>query len=79
LATVLSVTSSLLVGIILVVAPWTALWDSNYLLQPHPTLRALLLNPFLRGLVSGLGLLNIVLAVVEGHQSLSSRRERAGG
>ena len=39
LAVALSVVSSLLVGIILVLVPWTALWDSNYLLQPYPALR----------------------------------------
>ena len=61
----LSVLSSLLVGIVLIVAPWTVLWDANYLLQPMPLLRALLLSPFARGAVSGLGLVNILLAVDE--------------
>jgi hypothetical protein len=77
MSSLLSVTSSLLVGAILVVAPWTSWWDQNYLLQPHPTLRALVLSPFARGLVSGLGLVNIVLAVLEVRESLSARRERA--
>jgi hypothetical protein len=79
LATLLSVTSSLLVGVILVIAPWTSWWDQNYLLQPYPVLRALMLSPFARGLVSGLGLVNIALAILEVHQSFTTRRERAGG
>jgi hypothetical protein len=79
LAILLSVTSSLLVGVILVVAPWTTWWDQNYLLQPYPALRALVLSPFARGLVSGLGLVNIVLAVLEVHQTLATRREHTGG
>jgi hypothetical protein len=61
----LSVLSSLLVGIVLVVAPWTVLWDANYLLQPLPLLRALMLSPFARGAVTGLGVVNILLAIDE--------------
>jgi hypothetical protein len=63
LAHLLSILSSLLVGLVLLVAPWTAVWDSNWLLQPHPVVRELLLNPFTRGAVSGLGLINIVIAL----------------
>ena len=59
--------SSLLVGLILAVAPWTTLWDANYLLSPHPVMRSVLLSAFTRGAVSGLGLVNIVLA---GHEAL---------
>jgi len=76
-ASLLSVSSSLLVGIILVVAPWTALWDSNYLLNPHPALRALVLSSFTRGTVTGLGLVNIVLAVWEARQHLGRGGEHA--
>lgn len=77
MAIVLSVLNALLVGPFLVVAPWTALWDSNYLLQTHPALRALVLSAFTRGAVSGLGLVNIVLAVHEAHQHLAERGDRA--
>ena len=76
MAAILSVLSSLLVGIILVVVPWTALWDANYLLQPYPSVRALLLSGYLRGTVSGLGLVNIVLALDEAHQHLRARGQR---
>ena len=71
MASFLSVSSSLLVGVILVVAPWTVLWDANYLLNPHPTLRAIVLSPFTRGTVTGLGLVNIVLAVWEAREHLT--------
>jgi hypothetical protein len=50
------------VGVFLLVTPWTRLWDANYLLQPTPFIRELVLSAFARGTVSGLGLLNIVLA-----------------
>jgi len=66
----LSVLSTFLVGVILAIAPWTSLWDANYLLGPHPLLRALLLSAFTRGTVSGLGIVNIVLALHEARQHL---------
>ena len=76
MAALLSVFSSLLVGIILIVVPWTALWETNYLLQPYPAVRALLLSGYMRGMVSGLGIVNIVLALDEAHQHLRARGER---
>jgi hypothetical protein len=59
----LSAVSSFVVGLFLLVTPWTRLWDANYLLQPTPFIRELVLSTFARGTVSGLGLLNILLAV----------------
>ena len=61
----LSALSSLLVGLILVVAPWTALWDANYILPPHPAVRAIVLSAFTRGAVTGLGFVNILLGLHE--------------
>ena len=75
MAAFLSVLSSLLVGLILVIAPWTALWDANYLLHPHPGVRAFVLSAFTRGAVSGIGLVNIVLALHEAREHFV-RRER---
>lgn len=71
MAVFLSVLSTFLVGLILVVAPWTSLWEANYLLNPYPVLRNLLLSAFTRGTVSGLGLVNIVLALHEARQHLA--------
>ncbi|PYQ24898.1 MAG: hypothetical protein DMF81_04225 [Acidobacteria bacterium] len=70
MAVFLSVLSTFLVGLILVIAPWTSLWDANYLLSPYPALRGLLLSAFTRGTVSGLGLVNIVLALYEARQHM---------
>jgi hypothetical protein len=72
-ASILSVLSSLLVGCILIVLPWTMLWDTNYLLQPYPALRALLLSGPMRGAVSALGVVNILLALDEAHEHLRAR------
>ena len=71
MAAFLSVLSSLLVGLVLVVAPWTTLWDTNYLL--HPALRAVLLSSVTRGTVTGIGLVNIILGVYEARQHLAGR------
>jgi hypothetical protein len=78
LSLLLSGFSSLVVGLVLVVAPWTALWETNYLLQPSPVLRAVLLAAFTRGLVSGLGLLNLLLAMEDAYALLLHAARRPG-
>lgn len=71
----LSMASSLLVGLVLVVAPWSTLWDANWLLPPWPELRQFLLSGFVRGAVSGLGLVNVLVALADLHaRLLGSRR-----
>jgi hypothetical protein len=71
----LSVLSTLLVGLVLAVVPWTTLWDANYLLQPYPVLRAIALHGMTRGAVTGLGLVNVMLALYEAHQHLVGRSD----
>ena len=53
------------IGIILTVAPWTSFWTSNSLLSGYPKLREILAYPFVRGLVTGLGVADIWLAISE--------------
>jgi len=76
LAALLSILSSFLVGAVLVVSPWTSLWESNWLLQPWPALRGLLLSPFTRGAVSGLGLVNVLVALSDLHGVLALGRKQ---
>jgi len=59
---------SLEIGIIVTVAPWTAFWGNNSLLSGFPRLREFLMHDFVRGMVSGLGLTDILLAVLEAIQ-----------
>jgi hypothetical protein len=75
-AALLSIVSSLLVGIVLVFAPWTPLWDSNWLLPVWPGLRGFLTSAFTRGAVTGLGLVNVVLAVSDVRRHLVSHGAR---
>ncbi len=72
-AVALSVVSSLLVGVVLGIAPWTPLWDANRLIQPYPWLREVVLSPFARGAVTGLGLVNLVVAFQELRDAWRSR------
>jgi len=49
-------------GVLLVFLPWSPYWESNFFLQRFPELVPILLNPFLRGAVTGLGILDVFLA-----------------
>jgi hypothetical protein len=53
------------IGLFLVFVPWSALWENNFLLSYVPALRTILLNNFVRGAVSGLGLIDFFLGLVE--------------
>ena len=48
------------VGLLLMVLPWSALWESNYFVYNWPTLEPLFISPFFRGGITGIGLLNLV-------------------
>ena len=71
MAALLSILSSLLVGVALVFAPWSPLWEANWLLQMWPAARSIVLSGFTRGAVSGLGLVNLVLALRDVHARLT--------
>lgn len=47
------------VGVLLVILPWRPEWTDNYFLLASPGLRAFVSNGFVRGLCSGLGILDI--------------------
>ena len=53
------------IGLFLMLVPWSALWEHNALLGFSSTLRGLLLNNFVRGAVSGLGAIDVLLGVSE--------------
>jgi hypothetical protein len=47
------------VGVLLLILPWRPEWTDNYFLLGSPGLRAFVSNGFVRGLCSGLGLLDL--------------------
>ena len=53
------------VGFALLVVPWSVLWDRNYFIEFVPQLHELLTSNYLRGAVSGLGVLNIGAGIAE--------------
>jgi len=48
-----------ILGVVLIIFPWRDEWTTNSLLIGHPGLQDLLASGFVRGLISGLGLLEI--------------------
>jgi hypothetical protein len=50
-------------GLMLILVPWSDMWDINYFLYQYPALGLIMKNPYLRGAVSGLGLMNVLLAL----------------
>jgi len=47
------------VGVLLVIIPWRPEWTDNRILLSYPALRSLIANGFVRGVCSGLGVLDI--------------------
>ena len=50
-------------GLFLIIYPWTEAWSQNYFVPG--AWRPLWGNPYLRGAVSGLGLVNVTIAITE--------------
>ena len=49
-------------GALLLYLPWSAFWEQNYFLNHFPWLMRIVLHPSLRGIVSGIGVLDIFVA-----------------
>ncbi len=56
---------SLEVGVFLLFLPWLGIWDNNYLIYRLPAIRPVVTNPFLKGAVLGLGIVNILIGIQE--------------
>jgi len=53
-------------GVLVMVLPWwTRIWDQNMFIQARPRLAAVLYNGAVRGMISGLGLLDIWIGISE--------------
>ena len=51
------------IGLTLILVPWSYVWETNYFLYQYPGLGLFVENPFLRGAISGLGCVIVVLSV----------------
>lgn len=52
-------------GLFFTVVPWTRLWTLNPLLHNVAAIGAFVDNPFVRGFVSGIGVVHLILGVRE--------------
>ena len=60
-------------GLVLLLVPWSVYWERNYFLQSLPMLQTFITNDFVRGAVSGLGVVNLIAGLVEIWSFLSAR------
>jgi len=56
------------IGVMLMILPWRPEWTDNHLLIPFPALRDFVANGFIRGICTGLGVLNVWIGFWEAIQ-----------
>ena len=66
----------LVLGLALVLVPWTEAWETNYFLYQYPSLAFLLKNLYLRGAISGLGFMNILMSLESFRRDLDAEASR---
>jgi len=54
--------------------PWSAFWDRNYFAEAWPPLQAMMKNNFVRGAVTGLGVVNVVAGFTDLARIFSTRQ-----
>ena len=64
-------------GIALLVVPWSSFWDRNYFAATVPLIHTIIKNNFVRGAVSGLGVVNLFSGLVELISILLARHSEA--
>ena len=64
-------------GLVLLIIPWSVYWEQNYFVQALPAVQAFLANDFVRGAVSGLGVVNLTSGIVELISILLARHSEA--
>lgn len=62
------------VGVLLLLAPWSPMWDRAVTQIPSWSLHAVLLHPVFRGLISGFGLVHLTWGVHDLDRWLAERR-----
>ena len=64
------------VGLLLIVIPWSAFWERNYFGEAWPTLLPILKNNFVRGAISGLGIVNLIAGFTDLSVMFATRPRR---
>jgi hypothetical protein len=52
-------------GLLLAIAPWSGFWQRNYFTVLWPWLATLMGNPFVRGAITGVGVVSVLAAIAE--------------
>lgn len=60
-------------GFVLVIVPWSSFWDRNYFAESLPFLQAIISSNYVRGAVSGLGVVNIAAGIADLFSMLLAR------
>jgi hypothetical protein len=61
-------------GLVLMVTPWSPFWLRNYFAHAWPWLGALMQSPYMRGAVTGVGLITAITGFRELVAALAARR-----
>lgn len=61
-------------GLFFIVVPWTRVWTGNPLLHSSMTVSLLSANPFVRGFVSGFGVIHLIIGIKDIVQITNARR-----
>ena len=59
--------------------PWSAFWERNYFVEWSPVLAGVLTSNYMRGAITGLGLINVWSALAELGDLFGSRPDRPEG
>jgi hypothetical protein len=62
------------IGLLLVIIPWSSFWERNYFAALMPGVRELITNNYLRGAISGLGIVNLWVALGDLADLIGRRR-----
>jgi hypothetical protein len=60
--------------LLLILVPWSPFWERNYFADMVPLLRDVVANNFVRGAVSGLGVVNMIAGLSDLASVMASRR-----
>jgi hypothetical protein len=63
-------------GFILAVAPWSAFWEHNRFAEARPAIEALVMSPYARGGVTGVGVITALAGFVELGSVIMARGRR---
>jgi len=53
------------IGVVLILLPWLTVWDNNYFSRLASRWPELWMSPYLRGAISGVGAVDIVISFIE--------------